>query len=166
LRAAAELGRAFFLGILEKKQILRDEELWRLTRCGLDILSTDVKEGLVPEAVHVDIVGMHLGRVQRCIYQHLSLPGLSVDRIAAKCGISRRYVHQLMREGGITFSRYLWEARLTQADAWIRSLDCRFMRLESIAAQAGFKSASHFSRMYRRRYGCSPREAREAALGR
>jgi AraC-like DNA-binding protein len=33
-----------------------------------------------------------------------------------------------------------------------------------IAFAAGFNDLSHFSRAYRARYGCAPRDARRAAL--
>ncbi|WP_366146113.1 helix-turn-helix domain-containing protein [Paraburkholderia sp.] len=50
------------------------------------------------------------------------------------------------------------ELRLERCATWL--LDPRYAHksIEQVAAACGFKSASHFSRMFRERHGLSPRE--------
>lgn len=99
-------------------------------------------------------------RVLDYIAAHLDDPRLDVQSVARASGISARYVHLLMHRTGRTFSRYVLEHRLERCRS---ALEIRSGRgtITDIAFRWGFNDVSHFSRVFRRRYGVSPREIRD-----
>ncbi|SMF46812.1 AraC-like ligand-binding domain-containing protein [Pseudogulbenkiania subflava] len=102
----------------------------------------------------------HLHRIENYVRQHISDIGITPDQIAAACHISTRYLHALFKDTGQTFSHWLREQRLEGA----RKALCHLGNghsLATLAYQWGFTDQSHFSRVFKQRYGCTPREERE-----
>jgi AraC-like DNA-binding protein len=97
-----------------------------------------------------------LRSVQQWIEEHLGHPDLSLDRIAHANGISLRYLHLLFRGCEMSASEWLWHRRLQRAYDLIAKGDGR--SITSIAFAHGFNSSAHFSTMFRRKYGVSPRD--------
>ncbi|HEY7290039.1 MAG TPA: AraC family transcriptional regulator [Vicinamibacterales bacterium] len=91
---------------------------------------------------------------------HLANPSLTAAAVAARHGISVRYVHQLFEPTGSTFSRFVLERRLARAHRMLT--DRRFDRVtvSAIAFAVGFGDLSYFNRTFRRVYGCSPSDVR------
>jgi len=103
----------------------------------------------------------HLSRVKRRIDERLGDPALTVGGLAAELGLSESQIHRLFRNEPVTVSRYIWERRL---DACSRDLlDPRLAArpVAEIAYGRGFNDAAHFSRAFRDRFGCPPREWRQ-----
>jgi AraC-like DNA-binding protein len=96
-----------------------------------------------------------LRSVQQWIEEHLGHPDLSLDRIAHANGISLRYLHLLFRGCEMSAAEWLWHRRLQRAYDLIAKGDGR--SITSIAFAHGFNSSAHFSTMFRRKYGVSPR---------
>ena len=90
----------------------------------------------------------------------LHQPGLSAATIAARLGISPRYVQILFEEDGETFSSYVGRLRME----WVRRMidDPRHdhRRLSDLAFEAGFRDLSTFNRHFRRHFGEAPSTAR------
>jgi AraC-like DNA-binding protein len=103
----------------------------------------------------------HLHRAEAFIYDHLKDPDLKPEVIAAACGISVRYLQQLFAEAGRTMSTFIRESRLTRCDEDLRH-GIGAETIASIAYRWGFADQAQFSRLYRARYGLSPRKARMA----
>jgi AraC-like DNA-binding protein len=57
-----------------------------------------------PEAMYV--------RAQGFIREHLRDPELSIDQISSALHCTKRYLHMLFSDRGITVSDYIWQARL------------------------------------------------------
>lgn len=104
-----------------------------------------------------------LAVVKSDIISHLSEPNLSVGQIAARQGFSPRYIHMLFEHDGVTFSEYVIAQRLTRA---YRMLADRVAgrTISAIAMEVGFGDLSYFNRTFRRRFGASPSELRDALL--
>ena len=102
--------------------------------------------------------------ILRFIDIHLSDPKLSVAAVARGCGISPRYLCVLLKEHGTSYSRLVWEKRLKTASQWLRAPKPDKMLVAEVAFRAGFKSAAHFSRMFKRIYNMSPLEFRASAV--
>jgi AraC-like DNA-binding protein len=102
--------------------------------------------------------------IVRFIDLHLSDPKLSVAAVARGCGISPRYLCVLLKEHGTSYSRLVWEKRLNTASQWLRAPKPEKMLVAEVAFRAGFKSAAHFSRMFKRIYNMSPLEYRASAV--
>jgi AraC-like DNA-binding protein len=105
--------------------------------------------------------GARLHTIQADIAAHLGHPELSVAWVAARHGITARYVHRLFERTDVTFSRFVLVGRLARAYRML--LDPRFNHrsIAQLAFDAGFADLSHFNRTFRRYYGATPREVRQ-----
>ncbi len=101
----------------------------------------------------------HLGRIERYVRLHLGDASLNPEQVAQACGISLRYLHSLYREQDQTFSEWLRSQRLQQAHRMLRTSGTSHS-IARIAQQWGFADQAHFSRLYKRHYGCPPSQAR------
>ncbi|AUT45341.1 AraC family transcriptional regulator [Achromobacter sp. AONIH1] len=99
----------------------------------------------------------HLCRIEDYARRHLGDRDLTPERTAQACGISTRYLHALYRDAGQTFVQWLHEQRLDRAEQALRGAP---VSVASVAHQWGFADQSHFSRLFKRRYGHTPGQAR------
>jgi AraC-like DNA-binding protein len=89
-------------------------------------------------------------------------PDLDIGAAAARLGISTRYLQRLLRESGTTFRATLREVRLQHALRLLR--EGEITRITDIAMTTGFADASSFNRLFRARFGDSPKALRRAAV--
>ena len=126
----------------------------------LDLIATallsDV-EGAPPST------GMNLVRAKLWIETHLG-EALCAESIAGACRLSARHLNRLFEGEGTSLMRYVWDRRLTRCHRDMTDPAMRRRPVGEIAFAAGFNDLSHFSRVYRARYGCAPRDARRAAV--
>lgn len=111
-----------------------------------------------PVAAHATLT-----RIKEYVLRHLGDPELTPAGIAAAHHVSVRYVHKLFENEGITVGRWIQRQRLEHCR---RDLERATHQAQSVAAVAhrwGFADASHFSRVFRRAYGTTPREWQAAA---
>jgi AraC-like DNA-binding protein len=97
------------------------------------------------------------------IRKYCHRPDLSVHAIAARHGVSPRYVQRVFEESGSTVTRYIAEERLAAAYKALCRRTLSHVPISTIAFDCGFSDVSHFNRAFRRRFGCTPTEARNAA---
>ncbi|MCS6847606.1 MAG: AraC family transcriptional regulator [Anaerolineae bacterium] len=99
-------------------------------------------------------------KAQRFIEAHLSQP-ITLDEIARAANVSPAHLIKLFRRHlHTTPMRYAWDARARRgAQLLIQS----GLPVGEIAAQCGFQTPFHFSRLIKQRYGCAPRELRRRA---
>jgi transcriptional regulator GlxA family with amidase domain len=106
---------------------------------------------------------MTLVRAKLWIETHLG-EALSAERIAGACRLSARHLNRLFEREGTSLMRYVWDRRLTRCHRDVTDPAMRGRPVGEIAFAAGFNDLSHFSRSYRARYGCAPRDARRASV--
>lgn len=82
---------------------------------------------------------------------------LSLDKVACRFRVSRRYVQTLFSERGQTFSGMLMDARLDHAQSLLRNSDSKIV---SIAMESGFSDASYFGKVFRKKIGSTPSQWR------
>ncbi|HWO14163.1 MAG TPA: helix-turn-helix domain-containing protein [Polyangiaceae bacterium] len=102
----------------------------------------------------------HVTRVERVladIDEQLSDPKLCPERIAHGQGISRRRLDALFNGTlGMPVAACIVERRLARAAQLLHDPACAELSISSISSAAGFRDASHFARMFRRRFGKTP----------
>ncbi|MGN1288565.1 MAG: helix-turn-helix domain-containing protein [Bradyrhizobium sp.] len=96
---------------------------------------------------------------------HFEEPGLSVQTVARGQGISPRYLQRLMASSGSSFTVRLNELRLQRAFQLLTGSDAGRQRISDIALEVGFSDVSHFNRLFRARFGDSPRGVRFGRKG-
>jgi AraC-like DNA-binding protein len=97
------------------------------------------------------------------IERNSSNPALNAKRIAAELGITPRYVHLLLEETGRSFQEHVLTKRLEMSEALLRDPLRHKSKISEIAAEAGFADLSYFNRVFRRHFGATPSDIREAA---
>ncbi len=101
----------------------------------------------------------HLARIEAFVRRNIDDPDLGPDEVAAGCGISVRYLHELLRDTNTTLGQWVRDTRLMAAMEDLRNpADCR--TIGEIAFARGFTDQAQFSRAFRSRFGFSPKEAR------
>lgn len=101
-----------------------------------------------------------LERALDFIQKEIFSPNLDAARVAAHCGISLSYLHELFRSMETTVGRYISGYRLSCVKTKLAD-PCHQMRsISQIAFDCGFSNMSHFSRVFREQFGMSPRQYR------
>jgi AraC-like DNA-binding protein len=103
------------------------------------------------EAIKSDILG-RLGR-----------SNLSAEGIAACHGISSRYVRKLFEEENSSFSSFVLAERLLRVRRMLVERRYTHLSIAQIAHENGFGDVSYFNRAFRRHFGATPSDLREAA---
>jgi AraC-like DNA-binding protein len=102
-----------------------------------------------------------LYRLKNYILTHLRDPELSMTRAAAAIGISTRYASDLMASEQIAFRSYVQAQRLERCARDLSDPAQAARHVSDIAFAWGFNDLAHFSRIFKQRFGASPREWRE-----
>ena len=119
-----------------------------------------------------DVVEMASGRglraarlyaIKNDIRAALGQQDLSLTALAARHGVSPRYVQVLLESEGTTFSQFLLGERLAHAHHLLSDPLQMARSISAIAYAAGFGDLSYFNRAFRRRYGATPSDIRMAA---
>jgi AraC family transcriptional regulator, positive regulator of tynA and feaB len=97
----------------------------------------------------------HRARIRCYIEKHLTDPDLTPAAIASGCQINVRYMHRLQALESETLARYILRRRLEECARALAAPQQR-RSITEIAFLYGFKSATHFGRAFRERYGVTP----------
>lgn len=102
-----------------------------------------------------------MGAILEFIIHNLDTPGLSAQDAAVSLKCSVRTIYKTCAAYGTSFNAYLNEIRLVTAQyRLVRTND----RISHIAYAVGFSSLSHFSHLFRDRFGVSARTMRQDRL--
>jgi AraC-like DNA-binding protein len=103
----------------------------------------------------------HHDRAVAYIRQHLSDPALRPESVAAGCGVSLRYLHQVFRHAELSVEQRIYTERVRAACTLLQQASHRDRPISQIAWQVGFTQASHFSRTFKAHTGVTPRAFRD-----
>ena len=155
------LLRGVLLNILESADRLQNDQRGAALAAVMQLLGA----AKVRELSRAAGVPWRVRAALALIDAELSNPELDASRIAQAQSISRRRLDELMvAQTGASLTAKIWLRRLEQAASDL--IDERFSSrtVTQIAFAAGFEDAAHFTRAFKRRYGCAPREWRSAHL--
>jgi AraC-like DNA-binding protein len=126
------------------------------------IIGRYLKEGIESGAITTSrraFVPPWLGMIRQRIAQAFWIPDADLAGMAREAGFSSSYLRRVFKKSfGSTPTEYLWEQRLQIA---ARKLDTDpSLAVGGVAANCGFKSHTHFTRMFRRRFAMTPQQWR------
>ncbi len=88
---------------------------------------------------------------------------LSISSIAARHGVTPRYIQMLFGEAGTSFSEYMGMQRLAAAHRMLADPAFAHRRIAEIALTTGFSNVSYFNRAFRRYFDVTPSDVRAGA---
>jgi AraC-like DNA-binding protein len=106
-----------------------------------------------------------INRIKAFIEQRLPDSTINSTMIANGVGLSSRYINDLFEDEGTSLMRYVWKRRLENCRKDMLDSVHVGHRLSDIAFRWGFNDLSHFSRAFKKQFGCSPREFRRVEVG-
>ncbi|MEV6122168.1 helix-turn-helix domain-containing protein [Streptomyces sp. NPDC052077] len=100
--------------------------------------------------------------MQAFIRERLSDPDLCPTAVAQRHNVSLRYLQKMFHQHNTSPARWIRDERLARCRAEL--VDPRFdhLSIAAIGERSGFYGASHLSRLFRDRYGVTPREFRKS----
>lgn len=108
--------------------------------------------------------GRHRGqlaaRILRRIESDYADPDLSPEAVAKQIGISKRYMQTLLAASGTSFVQELNATRLDRASDLLSDKRAGGLSISEVAYRTGFLDPGYFTRLFRKRYGITPREWR------
>lgn len=115
------------------------------------------------EVSPTDLVHRQREAVRTFIRQNLASARLSPQRISEVLGLSRSALYRLFENhGGV--SQYIQDRRFELVMQDLRDPETARSCISRVAEARGFHNASAFSRAFRQRFGCTPRDVRNATL--
>jgi AraC-like DNA-binding protein len=104
-----------------------------------------------------------LHAIKQDILQRIGQRSLTISDITRSQNISESYVRQLLAGEGTTFTDFVLGERLARAHRLLMDPLNPKRNISTIAYEAGFGDLSYSNRAFRRRFGTTPSEVREAA---
>jgi AraC-like DNA-binding protein len=151
--------------VMEKPELKQAglQQLFAAHVCDLVALAVGATRDATELAQARGLRAARLQAIKADIARRFHDESLSVTDVARHHGVTPRYVHMLFESEGRTFSEFLIEQRLTQAHCMLTDPHFAARTISAIAFEVGFANLSYFNRLFRRRYGASPSDIREAA---
>jgi AraC-like DNA-binding protein len=105
-----------------------------------------------------------LRAIKTDIEAHLTYNELSPGVVARRQGVSDSYIRKLFEGEGTSFSQFVLGRRLMLARRMLTDRRWTDRSIASIAFETGFGDLSYFNRTFRRFYGNTPSEVRDAVI--
>lgn len=128
----------------------------------LAALMLGARRDFAEEAKNRGLAAARFEAVKADVLARLADPGLNLPELAGRQRASSRYVQTLFERSGTTFSEFVLEQRLLLARRLLRNPLHAGSKISEIAFLAGFQNVSYFHRVFRRRFGMTPADARAA----
>jgi AraC family transcriptional activator of tynA and feaB len=160
-RGAGALLRGHLAGLAQELGVLHRDDLVRLSQSTLGLIAA----AMAHRGPQVAARGRDqtLLRAKALVERSLDDPALDASRIAAALGVSPRYLNKLFEAEQTSLMRFVLARRLERCREDLLDPACAALSVSDVALRWGFNDLSHFSRVFRSRFGASPRECRRAA---
>lgn len=151
--------------VFQIRQILELIQQYRLAALEVKILEQQLLNLIVltlsaPKEVMMSssssIQSVHLKRIEHYVYLHLENPALTPAMVAAACHISVRYLHKLFADLPYSFSEWVKELRLKQANHILKTKS--YVTIDEVAHRVGYGDQGYFSRIYKQHFDYTPRD--------
>jgi AraC-like DNA-binding protein len=95
-------------------------------------------------------------QIKSYIRRNLHDPDLCIEHIAAALNCTKRYLHMAFASEGTTIAKYIWMVRLEECRHELETAHGSGITVTDVAFSWGFNSSSHFSRVFKEKFGVSP----------
>lgn len=119
-------------------------------------------EAARPSTLYEGYDAARLRLIQAQALDRLNDSGLTIVSAARRAGVTPKKVQRLFEPTGTTFSEFVLEQRLLLAHRLLSGPSNRHKKIGSVAQDAGFGDLSYFNRTFRKRFGMTPSEWRDA----
>lgn len=130
----------------------------------MDMLAICCMDEFGTKAIDSAIASSRRSHIRCYIESNLSDPDLTVASIAKAFRISPRYLHMLFAEEDETISGFVRRRRLEECKKKLGDPMWRQRSITELAYAWGFNNTTHFARVFREKYGVSPRDFRNSAV--
>ena len=136
----------------------------RLAENLLDLLATSYATIYKTRVEQTSVVTSRRLLVKQFIEEHLNNPELSPGFLAAAFGYTTAYLHKLFCCEGESLCQYIMRRRLEEAAKLIGDVLHQGRTFSEIAYKVGFKSATHFGRVFKEHYNLTPTQYRQQKI--
>lgn len=140
---------------------LKQSEFTALAENSLDLLTLSLASVRPQNYTLSRSRSLSLARVKDFVERHLQDADLDTLQVAIGTGLSARYINDLFRDENTSLMRFVWQRRLEHCRQDMLSPLHNGHRISEIALHWGFNDFSHFSRAFKQRFGCAPRDFRQ-----
>jgi AraC-like DNA-binding protein len=130
--------------------------------CDLVAVTLGATRDAIAVAEGRGIRAARLRAIKGDIEAHLATGNLSPGAVAKRQQISDSYIRKLFESDGTSFSRFVLGRRLERAHRMLKNPTLASRSIAAIAFDAGFGDLSYFNRAFKRGYGATPSEVRDA----
>ena len=119
----------------------------------------------LPAARHAPVsqlTAYHRAQIKALVRSRLADPHFGVAQIAQALRLSPSTLHRAWAGEACSLGDWIWAQRLDAAKRDLCDPGLGARSVSEIAFSWGFSDAAHFSRAFRARFGCAPRELRNA----
>lgn len=125
--------------------------------CDLLLALSHLGAGRAP---HSALGASHVLAAKAYIADHLDDEELSVAGVASAIRVSERHLRRLFAQQDSSVADYVLAQRLAKSRADLGNAVYRHLGISEIAYRCGFVSAAHFSRVFKARFGVTPKTVR------
>lgn len=105
---------------------------------------------------HINYTLKELYQAQDYIAEHYSDPNLSSQTIGDYMNLTAKYVMKKFQDSaGISINDYIYEIRMQQAAILLTESN---LPINKVAEQVGILNENYFYRLFKKKYGCTPRK--------
>ncbi len=161
--AHGQLIKAFASSISEGLEQWTDRQFFELCERFFDLVA--LMFGQVADATSSGDAAVRFAYLEaalRFIRANACDPKLDPPKVARECRISLGYLHSIFRDREHSVEETIFIERLTQARRLFDDPSFCRTSIATVAYMCGFSHPAHFSRSFKRRYGRSPRDYRNA----
>jgi len=155
-----------YLGILNEVDKLSAPELQRTVVTHIhDLLASALgaTQNTVLLAEERGIRSARMRAIMFDIVDNLEKRELSITNVALRFSVTPRYIQKLFESDGTTFTEYVLERRLLEANRLLSDSRLAKRSISDVAFKVGFGDLSYFTRAFRRRFGMTPSDVKEQA---
>jgi AraC-like DNA-binding protein len=155
-----------YVDAVSSDPVLAIPEMRRLVAthlCDLIAVTLDATRDAAAIAERRGVRAARLSAIKHDIEMHLASEALSLDAVAKRHKISDSYIRKLFESEGTSFSQFVLVRRLVRAHRMLIDPRWSDRTIAWIAFEVGFGDLSYFNRTFKRFYGLTPSEARDAA---